>query len=163
MKNLFFLFALTCFIFSCQQSPADKDSTKETMTAMDPAIDYPDDLVFEEVRYPGYRISYDDGVGLSPKDEYFIHYNSETYEMAWLGYTVTFKSGEKSERISWIRYNDWKDFDGFKLSASLSWYKTENNLPTELRNTRKFAGVKVSKEAASEGTFEMPEGAKVVD
>ena len=262
MKNLFFLFALTCFVFSCQVSPADKNVVKDGLTTTVPTIDYPDeldkvfdnhgsianwknmkvltfeivkedsnqkittdlnnrreriedskatsgfdgknywlmadstyegnvkfytnlmfyfyampfvladdgiqytkadDLLFEKVSYPGYRISYDDGVGLSPKDEYFIHYNPETYEMAWLGYTVTFSSGEKSEKISWIRYNDWKNFDGFKLPAGLSWYKTENNLPTELRNTRNFTGIKVVKEAASEKTFKMPEGAKVVD
>lgn len=261
MKNLLFFFALSCFVFSCQQAPAVKDVAKDAMTAA-PAIDYPDDLdkvfdnhgslskwkkmkeltfeivkedgnektitdlisrrerienskaitgydgknywvvadstykgnvkfytnlmfyfyampfvladdgihydkvadlSFEDVNYPGYRISYDDGVGLSPKDEYFIHYHPETYEMAWLGYTVTFKSGEKSERISWIRYNDWKNYDGFKLPASLSWYKTENNLPTELRNTREFAGIKVAKQASPAGTFKMPEGAKVVD
>ncbi len=122
-----------------------------------------DDLIFEDVSYPGYRISYNDGVGLSPKDEYFIHYNSETYEMAWLGYTVTYSTGEKSERISWIRYNDWKNYDGFKLPASLSWFKTENNLPTELRSTREFAGINVASQASAEGTFKMPEGAKVVD
>ncbi len=122
-----------------------------------------EDLVFEAVSYPGYRISYDDGVGLSPKDEYFIHYNPETYEMAWLGYTVTFRSGEKSEKISWIRYNDWKNYDGFKLPASLSWYKTENNLPTELRNTREFTGIKVSAEEAPADMLEMPEGAQVVE
>lgn len=262
MKNLLFLFALSCLVFSCQQAPAEKGAVKDVMATAAPAIDYPDDLdkvfdnhgslskwksmkeltfeivkedgnekimtdlnsrqerienssatsgfdgknywlmadstykgnvkfytnlmfyfyampfvladdgihytkvedlAFEDMNYPGYRISYDDGVGLSPKDEYFIHYHPETYEMAWLGYTVTFRSGEKSEKISWIRYNDWKNFDGFKLPASLNWYKTENNLPTELRNTREFAGIKVAAEASPMGTFKMPEGAKVVE
>jgi len=74
-----------------------------------------DPLTFDGKEYPGYRISYGDGVGISPQDEYFIHYDANTHEMAWLGYTVTFFSGEKSEKISWIRYDDWKQFNGLKL------------------------------------------------
>ena len=49
-----------------------------------------EDLKFRDTTYPGIRISYNDGVGESPEDEYFIHYNPETYQMEWLGYTVTF-------------------------------------------------------------------------
>ena len=68
-----------------------------------------EDLVFEGQNYPGIRISYKTGVGESPEDEYFIHYNPETYQMEWLGYTVTFFTGEKSKKVKWIRYNDWAD------------------------------------------------------
>ncbi|MFK8056209.1 MAG: hypothetical protein AB8F78_08845, partial [Saprospiraceae bacterium] len=42
-----------------------------------------DPIVFEGKSYPGYRISYGDGVGISPQDEYFIHYDAETFEMQW--------------------------------------------------------------------------------
>ena len=118
---------------------------------------------FEGVDYPGYRISYNDGIGVSPEDEYFIHYDPETYEMAWLGYTVTFYSGEKSDKIKWIRYNDWKQFNGLKLPNSLSWYKTEEGKITELRNTRYFANVKVSEEAFPLNTLARPKEAKIVD
>ena len=117
-------------------------------------------LVFEDKSYPGYRISYGDGVGISPKDEYFIHYDPQTYEMAWLGYTVTFSSGKASDKISWIRYDDWAQINGLKLPQSMSWFKTEENKPTEKRNTRTFANVKVSETAFSAGTFDMPAGAK---
>jgi len=44
-------------------------------------------LEFEGTAYPGISISYKEGVGSSSKDEYFIYYNPETYQMAikWLG------------------------------------------------------------------------------
>ncbi len=122
-----------------------------------------DPLTFEDVAYPGYRISYGDGVGISPKDEYFIHYDPETYEMAWLGYTVTYYSDEKSDKLGWIRYNDWKNFNGLKLPNSLTWYKTEDNKPTEVRNARNFVNVKVSETAFPVGTFDVPEGADIVE
>lgn len=121
------------------------------------------DLVFEDKSYPGYRISYGDDIGISPKDEYFVHFDPNSYEMAWLGYTVTFRSGEKSENIKWIRYNDWKEYSGLKLPKSLTWYKAENNLPTEVRSTRDFDGIVVSVNEFSSGTFDMPEGAETVD
>jgi len=122
-----------------------------------------DPITFEGVEYPGYRISYNSGVGLSPEDEYFIHYDAKTNEMAWLGYTVTFFSGEKSKRISWIRYNDWKKINGLKLPNSLSWYKSEEGKITELRNTRKFANITVSENPFPADKLAMPVGAKVVE
>jgi len=120
-------------------------------------------ITFEGVEYPGYRISYNSGVGLSPEDEYFIHYDAKTNEMAWLGYTVTFFSNKKSEKISWIRYNDWKEINGLKLPNSLSWYKTEEGKITELRNTREFAKITVSEKPFPADKLAMPEGAKIVE
>ena len=102
-----------------------------------------EDLVFEGQSYPGYRISYGDGVGVSPEDEYFIHYDDQG-QMAWLGYTVTYFSKEKSSKISWIRYNDWTNYNGLVLPKSASWYVVEDNLPKELRSKREFANVSVS-------------------
>lgn len=122
-----------------------------------------DPLVFEGKSYPGYRISYAYDVGISPQDEYFIHYDAETYEMQWLGYTVTYFSGEKGTKTSWIRYNDWAEFNGLKLPNSLSWYKSEEGEITELRNTRNFINVVVSTEAFPLETLEMPDGAKEVE
>lgn len=119
-------------------------------------------LEFEGVSYPGMRISYGSSIGVSPEDEYFIHYDPKTNEMAWLGYTVTFHSGTKSDRISWIRYNDWKNFNGLKLPNTMTWFKSEDGKVTEARNTREFQNVQISETAFPAGTFDMPsDGRKV--
>ncbi len=120
-------------------------------------------LIFEGKTYPGIKISYDAGVGVSPEDEYFIHYDSTTFEMAWLGYTVTYYSKEKSKDLHWIRYNDWKNFNGLLLPNSLTWYKYENSLPTEVRSVREFVNVTVSETAFEDTVFEKTEGAEVVE
>ncbi len=120
-------------------------------------------LTFDGVDYPGFRISYGDGVGVSPEDEYFIHYNTKTNEMAWLGYTVTYFSGEPSKKISWIRYDDWKNFNGLKLPNSLTWYKAKNGKIIEPRNTRNFINVKVSEKESEASIFAKTVGAKVVE
>lgn len=121
------------------------------------------DLVFEGQSYPGFRISYNDGVGLSSKDEYFIHYHPETYRMEWLGYTVTYFSNEKSSKIKWIRYDDWAETQKLILPASITWYKLEDNKPLEPRNTIKFEDVKLSKKAPSDELFRQPKTAKIVE
>jgi hypothetical protein len=101
-------------------------------------------LEFEGKSYPGIRMSYNDGVGNSPKDEYFLHYDPETFQMQWLGYTVTYRSGEKSENVKWIRYNDWMDVSGVILPKSITWYTSEEKNIKAPRNTVLFEDVSLS-------------------
>ncbi len=119
-------------------------------------------LEFEGNTYPGIRISYNAGVGLSAKDEYYIHYNPETFQMQWLGYTVTFKSGEKSDNVKWIRYNDWMNVDGLQLPKSITWHAYEGRTIKGPKPARKFENVSLSEMALDADFFKMPEGAKVV-
>ena len=120
-------------------------------------------LEYEGKSYPGIRISYNDGVGVSSQDEYFIHYDQTTYEMAWVGYTVTYFSGEKSKKISWIRYDDWKTMNGLSLPNSLTWFKVDEGKLIEPRNTRKFVDIKVSETALADAVFAKTAGAKIVE
>lgn len=131
----------------------------------DPGIIYSetDALEFQGKTYPGIRISYKAEVGASPEDEYFIHYDPKTNKMAWLGYTVTYFSGKKSNEIKWIRYYDWKSVNGLMLPRSLSWYYTKNNKPTELKNTVQFEKIRVQQQAFAKNRFAIPEGAKIVE
>ena len=122
-----------------------------------------EDLVFNDQRYPGIRISYDDGIGESPEDEYFIHYNPNSYQMEWLGYTVTFYTGEKSQKVKWIRYNDWTTIEGLLLPQSLTWYKMVDDKITEPRSPRKFTNIQLSKEAPDPKLFSKTENAVIVD
>ena len=124
--------------------------------------DKADNLMFDGVAYPGFKISYENEVGVSPEDEYFIHYDAKTHEMAWLGYTVTYYSKEKSSKIKWIRYDDWKEWSGLKLPASMMWYKNENNKPFEERSRRVFNKVKVSTQPFLDSKFEQTEAARIV-
>ncbi len=131
----------------------------------DDGITYSDteSLEYKGKSYPGIRISYGEGVGVSPEDEYFLHYDADTKEMAWLGYTVTFFSGEKSDKRSYIRYNDWKNFNGVKLPNSLTWFKVEEGKLIEPRSTRNFDKVMVTETVFDDATFEKTAGATVVE
>ena len=112
-----------------------------------------DPLEFEGTTYPGISISYNEGVGSSSNDEYFIYYDPETYQMAWLGYTVTYFSKEVSEEVKWIRYAEWEDFEGISLPTALTWYKYENFLPSEPRNRVEFVDVTLGIEPLPDRVF----------
>jgi len=120
-------------------------------------------LEFEGSSYPGIRISYNSGIGISPEDEYFIHYNPTTSQMEWLGYTVTFFSGEKSKKVKWIRYNDWKLVEGLLLPQSMTWYKLEDGKITEPRKPTQFTNIKLSKEKMDSQKFEKTPEATIVE
>ncbi|KJD33288.1 hypothetical protein PW52_14695 [Tamlana sedimentorum] len=120
-------------------------------------------LTFEGVTYPGIKISYEAGVGESPDDEYILYYNAETYQMEWLAYTVTFRSKTKSEKFSFIKYGVWEDLNGLKLPKTISWYKVEDNKPTELRKTLTFNNTKVDEAKLDASVFEAPEGSKIIE
>ena len=128
----------------------------------DPGITYEatPDLTYGGVSYPGLKISYADGVGLSPKDNYFLHHDPATGRMRWLGYTVTARTGEVSDKISWIEYPTFSDHGGVMLADSLVWYTVEDNQPVAPRNTRTFTNVRLDKTAAD---YTPPAGARAVD
>ncbi|MGB5819363.1 MAG: DUF6503 family protein [Saonia sp.] len=121
-----------------------------------------EDLVFEGRNYPGIRISYNEGVGTSPKDEYFIHYDPETFQMTWLGYTVTYRSGEISDNVKWIRYNDWMPVADVVLPKSMTWYAYEGRVIKEAKNTVPFENVVLSETAKPDTFYAKPEAAKIV-
>jgi len=118
-------------------------------------------LEFDGITYPGIRIAYNQGVGVSSKDEYFIHYHPETKQMAWLGYTVTYFSQEASSDVHWIRYDHWQEINGLKLPKSVSWYNYQDGQPVDLRNTVSFTNVTLSTQELDQALFEKPTGAVI--
>jgi len=122
-----------------------------------------EDLVFEGKSYPGIAISYENGVGASSKDQYYIHYDPETHQMAWLGYTVTYRSGEVSDNVKWIRYDDWTDVNGLVLPKSISWYKYEGRNLLEPANTLPFESISLTSKAKDADFYEKPEDGVYVE
>lgn len=115
-------------------------------------------LTFEGKSYPGIKISYKANVGTSPDDNYFIYYNPESYQMEWLGYTVTYFSKKPSDKFNIIRYNDWENVNDLLLPKSLTWYKKdEQGNPTEpAREPLQFSSVLVTQASLADSFFEEP-------
>jgi len=120
-------------------------------------------ISFEGLEYPGVEISYNDGVGDSPEDNYYIYYDPQNFQMAWLGYTVTYFDGKPSSKIGYINYNDWNKVGDVLLPKTITWYKTEEGKITEARNSKSFVNASISKEKPNETLFQKPEEGIVVE
>jgi len=112
-----------------------------------------EELKVGEVSYPGYKISYGDGVGDSPKDNYFIYYDKDSSKMKYLGYTVTFFSKEVSEKVSLIEYSDWNDVNGLLLPKTLKWRDYKDGVVGEVKSERNFVNASASQEKSSASLF----------
>ena len=131
----------------------------------DDGISYSDaePLLFEGKSYPGVKISYGEGVGESPEDEYILYYDAETYQMEWLGYTVTYFSKEKSKDWHFIKYDSWGKLAGLKLPKVLKWFNNEGMKILDQRNELKFVRSKASTLAMEDDFYQTPEGAKLIE
>jgi hypothetical protein len=129
----------------------------------DPGIQYEDvaDRIFKGKNYSGLKISYEEGIGDSPKDNYILWFDPETFQMQWLMYTVTFSSGEANDRYNLIKYDQWGAFDGLVLPTTIQWYRFQNDTVGGMRNEVRFENIQLSEEAPDETLFEMPQGAQI--
>lgn len=146
-KNLYFYFYAMPFVF------ADKGVHYNEV----------ENLVVNKISYPGVKITFGEGVGTSPKDEYYLYYDTKTNQMAWLGYTVTYRTGEKSDKISWIHYDNWEDVSGVKLPKSISWYKSEGNTILDVAKTVVFENATLSKKGMDDSYYAKPESATIAE
>ena len=120
-------------------------------------------LEYDGVAYPGYKITYNSGVGASSTDEYYIHYDAKTYEMKWLGYTMTYFSGEPSTKINWINYGEWVKVNDILLPKAITWHKVEEGVLKGAVKTVNFENARLSKEAMPMDFYSKPENAVIVE
>ena len=107
--------------------------------------------------YPGFEISYGEGVGDSPEDNYYIYYDATTHQMKYLGYTVTFFTKEKSKKVKFIEYTDWNEVNGLLLPKTLKWraYK-DGEVGEYLGKDVSFINASASKEKVDVALFAKP-------
>jgi len=120
-------------------------------------------LVFKGKSYPGTKISFGKGVGDAPDDEYILYRNKDTNQMAWLAYTVTFGKNEKSDRFSYIKYDQWENVNGLLLPTKLQWYQSENGVPTTMRSERSFIKPTITVTQLDSKLFSKPVSAKFAE
>ena len=120
-------------------------------------------LVFKGKSYPGTKISFGKGIGDAPDDEYILYRNKDTNQMEWLAYTVTFGKNEKSERFSYIKYDQWDNVNGLILPKKLQWYEVENGVPTTMRSERSFIKPTSTETILNSSIFKKPVSAKFAE
>lgn len=112
--------------------------------------------------YNATKISYNAGIGDAPDDEYILYSDPSTNQMVWLGYTVTYRSGEKSDQWSFIKYDKWQEVNGLNLPEKLTWYNVKEGKPTGEKKDRRFDKITMTETMLDNDVFAKPEGAVVV-
>lgn len=131
----------------------------------DPGVFYTErkDTTLDFETYGTLHIGFSRSVGSSPQDEYIIYYNKQTFEMAWLGYTVTYFDRKRSKDWHFIKYENWQTHNGLKLPKTLVWYETKNNKPHKLKNKVEFFDESINLETANQSLFQPIEGSVYVE
>ncbi|OAD44821.1 DUF6503 family protein [Polaribacter atrinae] len=140
--NLFFYFYAMPFVL------ADEGITYEKIAP----------LTFDNVEYPGYKISFNADAGSSPDDNYKLYYNPKTYQMEWLAYTATFSTKKTSDKFNVIKYGKWNNLNGLVLPSEITWFKTdEAGVPTEAaRPAMVFMEASINKNDLTDSFFSKP-------
>ncbi|MEP1033949.1 DUF6503 family protein [Ekhidna sp.] len=108
--------------------------------------------------YSGIKISYGENIGDAPDDNYIIWYDENSNKMEWLMYTVTYRSGEPSDKYRLVKYDQWSEFNGLVLPTVLQWYEYDGVRVGEVRSEAMFDNIQLSAAAPEERLFDMPEG-----
>lgn len=72
----------------------------------DPGVKYEQlgNMELQEKKYNVIGVTFEDGVGKTPEDEYRLLIDPETNLMEWLLYTVTFFDGQESDNFNALNY-----------------------------------------------------------
>ena len=120
-------------------------------------------LVFEGVTYPGIQVTYNAGVGETPEDRYVLYYNPTTYQMEWLGYTVSFVPGIDKKELHFRKYSNWQKVNGLLLPKTITGYGFKDDKPTEAKRSTDFIDIQVTNKAIKSSRFAKPEKGEFVD
>ena len=112
--------------------------------------------------YNGYKITYNDGVGESSKDEYILYFDPETSKMAWLAYTVTFRDQQKSDDWHFVKYDKWQDVNGLLLPEKFAFWNVENGKPKSKKADYKFDKITATETMLDASVFAKPAEAQYV-
>ena len=111
--------------------------------------------------FEAFEVSFDEGKGDSPEDQYVMLVDSETKRLQWLLYTVTFFDQSNSQ-FNALKYEDYRDAGGLVFPRIMTGYTLEGDSTGRIRYQVSFSDVVLSEDPLNEDIFEMPEKQAVV-
>ncbi len=96
--------------------------------------------------YNRVKVTFGEGVGAAPKDQYILWYNPADNVLEFINYSVTYFNEGNAEKYNAIRYSNWKESGGLKFPGKMTSYKWENDALGEERYSQRFTAIAVSKD-----------------
>ncbi|MBD1396843.1 hypothetical protein H9Q13_06675 [Pontibacter sp. JH31] len=124
----------------------------------DPGVNYQqlEPLELEGKRYNVIGVSFGEGIGDTPEDEYRLLIDPETNRLDWLLYTVTFFDGQPSEKFNALKYEDYQEQRGLLFPAKLTGYKYENGKIGDVRYSVSIDSLQLKEEQPAQDQFNKP-------
>jgi hypothetical protein len=113
------------------------------------------------ISHEAFEVSFEENVGDSPKDKYFMLVDPETGKLAWVLYSVTFFDKDNT-KVSALKYEDYRDAGGMIFPRIMTGYQFENDSTKRLNYQVTFSDVLLVDKAMDSNLFAMPEKNAVV-
>jgi len=114
--------------------------------------------------YDVLKLTYADTVGQSPEDQYLLYLNPDNHQLHLLLYSVTYFDESNADQYNALLYEEWQTVDELQVplrATSYAWNQETQELG-DPRGTKQFFPVDFDKIPPMDATFEVPEGAKVI-
>lgn len=111
--------------------------------------------------YEAFEVSFEENVGDSSNDKYFMLVDPQTGKLAWVLYTVTFFD-KNNTKMNALKYEDYRDAGGLVFPRVMTGYQFENDSTKGINYQVSFSDVFLLDEPMDEDLFEMPKKNAVV-
>lgn len=130
--------------------------------AADPGINYKtlEPATLQGKTYERLLITFNDGVGDSPGDQYILYFNDKKV-LELINYSVTYFDRSRAEQFNAIKYEDWISVNGLLLPQTLIGYKWEADTLGEERYRRSFTNFSLSNTVMPDSLYAKPNGAYI--
>ena len=108
---------------------------------------------FNGSMYDRVKITFGDGVGIAPKDQYILWFSQADSTLGLINYSVTYFDESRAETYNAYVFKEWTEVGGLKLPVKMDGYEWENDSLGEFRYSRKFTNISVLKEQPDPEVF----------
>ena len=111
--------------------------------------------------YKVIKAGFDEGVGLAPKDQYILYFDSTTDLLHLLLYSVTYFKEENAEKYNALHYAEWQEVSGLQVARKMDryvWDTTTDSLGS-YRGSKTFTAVSFKSSSPEQSNFTPPANA----
>lgn len=109
--------------------------------------------------YEVVRVTYEDPVGDTPEDQYVMYYDTDTYLLSFINYSVTYYDKSRATEYNALKFEDWQEVNGLKVPTGYTGYVWEDSTFGKERYSVNFENVVFEKNQPDSALFTIPAGA----
>ncbi|MFY0650716.1 MAG: hypothetical protein JXQ96_01720 [Cyclobacteriaceae bacterium] len=134
-KNPRFTHNLRFYFFALHFVTADPGAFQEVLQPAE----------LEGKMYNRVKITFGDGVGVAPKDQYILWYDQVDNLLAYCNYSVTYFNERNAEKYSALKYDNWVEVEGLKFPTEVISYHWKKDSLGDKKYGKKFTDIAISK------------------